>query len=63
MPPELTYDQGQDVDFMMDITNPASPVVFASFVTATPAQKLAVHGQHLYVLDGASELYAVNLMP
>jgi hypothetical protein len=48
---------------VMDISNPASPVPVLTFTTPTPARQLAVYRQYVFVIDGATKLYALNIMP
>ncbi len=48
---------------MMDITDPAAPVPVLSYVTPTPAERLAVSRDIAFVIDGADHLYAVDLLP
>ncbi len=48
---------------MFDITDPANPVSVLNYVTPTPAVKLMVNRQYVYVMDGTNNLYAINLMP
>ncbi|UCF95868.1 MAG: hypothetical protein JSV89_11850 [Spirochaetaceae bacterium] len=46
---------------MMDITNPISPVTVLSFSTPSPATRVAVNREFLYVF-GTDVVYAYNLM-
>jgi hypothetical protein len=46
---------------MLDITTPSSPVTLLGFATPTPATRVAVNREHLYVL-GTDVVYAYDLM-
>ena len=47
-----------------DVSNPRSPAASGSLVQAgfSPV-RLALYGEHLYALDGATKLYVVDLVP
>jgi len=51
---------------VFNVSKPPSTIGLTSvltFTAPTPARQLAVYRRYVFVLDGSTKLYAVNVMP